>query len=989
MEIKAFNCESKSLENVNLDIDVIKYASENRTKCVLYSPYSYYVVEDEVKHIIVKINNITRNIESVTQDNLTDCWYNISSVNDLLTCRIKNIIPNVRYRFNIRASISKFMFTFSEEGLGIVESNLPIINTLRSTVYENNRFPRKVLMWEFIREDEVAENLIFKVNFITGTVGNIEEDDIEVLKEMVELGESSDKFREHLRNISGYKSSEGKDKPTNGFDFVSTSDSEIPVRSEVYNESLLLIKNQILCNNEIAMGADTHKKVSSLIMGKFISRKVMAFKHSGIIPCLSIINYSNMFGFYPIWYLHPEIPIYDGRNTMYDLVDLLDLIDGEDVYDNEEEVIDVWKYFIPYYMADDWEEYAKMVAIEKSKLAGYSKPVSIDLIDEKDFIEFMLIHKFTSTPDQLKGRTENHEFYHELRFKPGVTPQEYKDVTEGYRCNFYIFRENGILKLRDCVNLETTKVSDLSNHKYSNFFTKVSDLLIKNDLIFDRVSPVLYICEKGDIIIRMSQIGILSFEEKISEGFLFDTPTLAVDDLFQNTQVRRFDSHTKTDEDYKKYYRQDKLPELVEKALYRSRGLDGFVDPPERIAKLFGGRRKPNFQEQTSEIMFKRWSDLRDIPNFYLGSGLMLWVTAGARGQVDTSAYLTEPVWDKILWFCPFNTWFASIEMAKEKFDWSGKENLKVTMNNRYNDEYYYHVNDFYSWGDVCMINSTVSGHSWRLVTDCIPRPFTDLSDLNRKYDIGYDVFNPKSGNGVFGIGFETEDILFRCKEYIIVEADDHRYLISSRNEHGVYVVENQIIDELDSSLLNSIEKVNTLSYVNGIWKLLHNCDLSRITKITENLYYVENPRLPYFRRYTREQFENPGTIMETFYVFKNTILYIFKCEDKVELVSRIDDSNLNVNGNLYSWNQDLKYFTLNTDLVEIDKEDTKMCNTVQMEREFLEKEEIDKEINSELEKTSLFEETKEDYEFTSTGDSKMDDFLYNFDENYFSSRQK
>ena len=977
MSIKIFNLETKSIDNVDLDIDtLVDYVNGSKTKCILYTPWSYYDVEDGSRHILVKIDNRTRNIESFLPENASDLWYGISSPADIKTCRIRNIIPNIRYRFNVRASVSKFMFSHTSEGLNLVESNLPIINTLRSTVYENNRFPRKILMWEFIRADEILDKKVVKINFITKTLEDVTEEDAILLNEMVELGEGSEKFREHFKQISGY-SSDGTDKPSNEFDFVSTSESDVPIRSEKYDDNFILVKNKILCNNSIAMGVDSRKSVNSIIMGKFISRKIMVFKHTGLIPCFSIINFRNMFGFYPIWYIHPDVTLYSS-DVMDGLLSLLDLIDSENVYDDEEEVKNVWKYFVPYYMADDWEEYAELVAKDKAKLSGYDKPASIDLIDEKDFIEYMLVHKFTERPRQLTSRTASFDYYSKLYFEPGRTPEDYDRAVNGYRCNLYVFEENGELYLRDCINLCTIRIANLEDDYRGNFFRKICNILVKSKLVFHRLSPVLYVCDLGEYIVKMSQIGVVALEKKDNGSFLFDTPPVVSDDLFYRVQVKRYDCHTRTDRDYKINYVQESLPPLVEKALYRSKGLDGFVDPTDRELELFGTRRNPNFDTDYDKRLADRWQDIREVYNIFLGSNLMQWATAGARGDSSNSAFLRESDWDRVIWYCPFNTWFASIEMAETKFDWTGKHNLSVTFNNRYNYEYYYKVNDFYIRGDVCLIRCNIPSKKWRLIADSYPIQYVDLSDLGLSAGISNSINEEGRGTGIFALAIDDSEILFRSKEFLIVDTDGHRYLIGARNQDGINVVENPIISELDVTLLKLIENMEDKTYVNGIWKLLHYGDFTNISRVQTNLYYVENKRLLYSKRYTKDDFENPKTISDRYYVFVDTILYVFKSEEKVISIFRLDDSSLSVNDKLYTWSSQYNLFVPDKRYISVEVREEKsdmIVNTVS------EVEETN--TTNDFSTTSIFDKSNE-YKTIEKEESSKDDWLYNFNEDYF-----
>lgn len=899
-----FNLDTEELESMDIDKStVMEYINDNKSECKLYTDFSYYEVTTHDTDILIKINNLNRNIESFEVENAQDLYYNVKSTKEVKTCRIPSVVPKISFQFNIRDSVSKILFNFVDEKLNVVNSNLPIINSLRSTVYETNKFPRKLLMWEFVKIKGLYGNVILKVNFIKNEIDDVKEDEISNILEMHKLGKGSEDFRNHLLKMSGHNISDGREMPSTEFDFVSTSSSDLEIRSRLYQDNYIIVKDKILVNDIIAMGVSSHKTASALFMKKFISRMLMIFRYKDIVPCISVINYRNMFGFYPLWYLHPDVSIY-GVDTIENLLQCLELIDAEDSYDEDESVKDVWRYFVPYYMSDDWKEYCKLVAKEKAKLAGLEKPPSIELMDEKDFMEFMLLNKLKIKPRQLTNVIRGIEMNRDIHFKPGEVPEEYQNLLNGFRCNLYVFKENDTLYLRDCINLDTYRISDLEGDGKRFFFKRVSELLIKHKLIFEKISPILYVCEIGNYVLRMSQLGTVYMNEANSDGsFMLSAPSVVNDDLLFRVQYKRYSCFTKSDADYKMNYGKGNLPSLVERAMYRNKGLDGFIVENSEDIDVFGTRREPKFDNAEDKLQALRWKDTRDVYNLYYGSNVMQWIRMGARGESSDSHFLDEPDWDRIIWYCNFNTWFASVEISETSPDGNGKEDLKVIMNNRYNPEYFYRVQEFYFLENVALIKANIPGKPWRICVNTLPMQYIDLSDVSESDVAEYQFYEEGKKTGIFALSLSDDDILFRCKRYIIVESDNHRYLISGVNECGVNVIENEVISSLDRELLKHMELLEDTSYVNGVWKLLFISDFSDVTKVRENLFFVKQERHSYGFPIKKSDIEHPNTLSLKFYVYIDSVIYVFRCCEEIESINRVDDKTIEVNGEVYIWN--------------------------------------------------------------------------------------
>lgn len=988
--MQVLDLRNGEIVDVDLDKDaILDYVKNHRPKCRLYTSFSFYEVERTEDNLLVKIDNKSKKIESFTTSNLEDLYYNISSSKEINTCRLINIIPNTKFKFNLRASTKKVMFKYSEGALDVVVSDLPIINSLKRIVIDTNKYPRRLLMWEVLGIDELYPNVVFKYNFINNCLEDIEETDVEEIMNTFDVSKSYKKFRSHLLEKSGHTLSDGRDKDAIQFDFVTTSETDIPVRSEIYDNDYMLIKNKILCNYSIAMGSTSYKSVPSLYANKFISRMIMVFKYNGIVPCFSIINFKNMFGFYSIWYLHPDVTLY-GNTTIKDLFSLLDLVDSEDVYDSESEVLDVWRYFIPYYMADNWKGYLENVAEEKSKLSGFSITTSTDLVNEKDFIEYFLVNKFTEKPLQLTNRNIYGDSEAPIHFSPGVIPDEYKLAMKGTRCNLYVFEEDGDIYVRDCINLRNYKFSKLSDSESERYIKAIAEMQIKYNLVFSKVSPVLYVCRVNGYFIRMSQLGVVYMsKEESSDSFMLEAPTVANDDLMLKIQFKKFSCHTKDDKMYSLEYGHPALPELVERAMYRSKGLDGFKVESELERNVFGKRREPLFDNDWDRKQCYKWNDIRSVYNLYTGSNLMQWVRMGARGSDSNARVLDLPNWDRTLWYCSFNTWFASIEMAELAEDGNRKENLKVILNNRYNPEYYYQVEEFYFCDNVSLVKGNIPGKPWRLVVDSYPIQFVDLSNVYKTDDIDCMYHGQGKGYGIFILALSDEDILFRSMKYLVVESDGHRYLIGGKNQFEINVVENQIISDLDRVFLKSLESVSISAYTNGIWKLLFTSDFTKVDKLNDKMYYVKQYRHSYGTMVSEESIQNPKTIAVKFYVYIDVVLYVFRYTGDIDSVERVDDSCLKVNDDLLRWDLNKSEYVIVDEELE-SSSNTETSDDADRETSYSENAENENVENSESEgiESKEFTETNifkgngfKAYENLSESErAEVDDWLYKFD---------
>lgn len=967
-EVRVLNIATGEIEKIQLEFSVVyDYIKNNSQDCRLYTEYSYYSVCDTDREVLVKIDNISRNIVSFTADNLKEIYPMEHTTSIYRTCNIKSVIPKLQFKFNVRSSISKYMFSFSEGTMGLVDSELKDINRLRSVVYRTGNVPRKLLMWEFLSAPGlVGDNYILGINFVSEKFIDIKDDMINRLLKMSQLKKDCEDFRKYFLKVSGFQLSDGTEPPTQEFDFTSLVDNDLPVRKRQVNEELSVVKEKIAFNGRVAMGITSHKIMDKVLFNKFVSRRMMIYKHFGIIPSISLIDFRGMFGFYPIWYLHPDLTLYsDG--TQLDLLESLEVIDAEDAYDTEDETLEVWKYFVPYYMSDDWDKYVQIVAEEKSRLLGYEEVLIKELINEKDFIDFMLINKVKLKPRQLTniygGKFDNGG----VHFTPGEIPHEYDVAFSGRRCNVYLFKvaDSEDVFVRDCVNLKTIPIPNLGSSPKDSYLKRLADLMMKHGLVFTKVCPTLFLLEKDDYVFLMSQQGAVDGYKR--EGFYnLVVPIIRNDDLRRIVQKKRYNCFTGTDKFYNYRHGTGKLPDLLERALYRLDGLDLFIKESESDIEAFGTRRNPTCETKLQSEIVENYIDLREVYNFFSGCNLMQWLRMGARGNDSSSAFLESADWDRIIWYCRFNTWLAYIEIPVEKDIDGYLEAPELVICDNYHSDYCYNVYDFYSVGDVCMIKGDFSGKPWRLCIDCYPMQYINIMRPFYTNIIEERVFEKGKGNGIFIIEFNDEDILYHGRRFMIISADGERYLISGE-ESRERVIQNEIIDNLSSEVLNQLSNTNLVSY-ETVFRNFMVSPINETKKVSDNLYYVRCFDLGIGNKGDISNIH--GKIASKgFWCYVGSIIFVFDCDEQpndIQEISRDGKKMLIVDGKEFVWNYRKNSFV----------------------RQISEKEEEVEEKETEEKETEENEMKEEEVEEETEVDKKLsnNDWLYTFDTNYFDS---
>lgn len=879
--------------------------------------------KDYYVDLFVKINNINRSIESFGSEDIDDVTVLFDNVNSAPICTTGTVLRKIDFMFNVKGSLRHKMVVLGEDISTIVISNAYTVNFLRQS-RSLGRQVKQVLMKEFVSLDSNPDQIVY-FDFVTNKFLDITNSDIDVIEEVKLCSDNYNKFIENLLNSSGYKCSEGYDR-IQDFDMAEYFDTDLNPRKIITEDNQVLVKDSFIYDGATLTGKTSGISINCPLVGPYVSRRIMFWLYKGCIPCVSIIDICGMFGMYPVWYFHPENDkVMQGYAKLY--VEFMNLIDKEDCWDTEEEVLDVWRYFVPFYTSDDWRYYQDKALEFKMNMCGIEyDELDRSLLTDDDFAKFYLIKKFTNLKPRHFGYVRDGvEVSNESIFVVGENPDVYYDLEKGTQINMFVICDvnTGEYFVKDIIRNKVIKVQDIVQLPLSRFYMMLIGLYAKYNLIFYKISPILYVCEMDDFVVTMSQTGCYSID---SECVNLGIPRGSTDDWSGFIQLNRYNPKTHHNLDYKQMYVGDGLTKLACRVLYRSEELDKFYEESDEDIRKFGTR-QIMFDEEKGSVKVNSEQLMFDVLNYSYRRRLAAWMRMGPRGNDPNSPVVQTEEWSRILLLEDLGFEILTIEM-EETAPTGNKFDVLPRVYRKDKSEAFRRIYEFYRVENVCLLRTNEVYYPWRITVGSLPNCYRDFKNFDKERRAS-NVYLNGGDKPFYAVKLRDEDILLRNDYSILFLDGGIKTLVLAVSLTDVCIYQNLVLDCIDKNVLNSIIRCELPTYRNKIFNSFQNTYFSKGKehKVISKLFILNTTNLGYRGLLSDEliDIENGSRVFsddaDTILYYVADIIYPFYCSGEIEAVEA-ENGVLRVNGQEFHWSESNGVFTAHKTEASVDSDD-------------------------------------------------------------------
>lgn len=854
--------------------------------------------------LFVKINNINRSIESFGPEDIEDVTILFYDIEGAPYCRIGTILRKIDFIFNVKGSLRHKMVVLGKNVSSIIVSNTHTVNFLRQSKSLGRRV-EQVLMRELVSL-ESNPNQVMYFDFVTDRFLDITELEVKIIEEMKFCSDNYNKFIENILNSSGYKCSEGYDK-IQDFDMAEYFDTDLNPRKEITEDNQVLVKDSFIYDGATLTGKTSGISINCPLVGPYVSRRIMFWLYKGCIPCASVIDICGLFGMYPIWYFHPENnKVMNGYAKLY--IEFINLVDKEDCWDTEEEVLEVWKYFVPFYTSDDWKYYQDKALEFKMNICGINND-NLDraMLSDDDFVKFYLIKKFTNIKPKHFGYVKDGvELSNEEVFIVGENPDVYYDLEKGTQINMFVICDinTGEYFIKDIIRNKYIRVQDITKLPLSRFYMILIRLYAKYSLVFYKISPILYLCKMDDFIVTMSQNGCYSID---TECINLSIPRGNTDDWSGFIQLNRFNPKTHHNLDYKQMYVGDKLSEIACRIMYRSEKLDKFYKENQEdidrfgprqilIEKKDGGSKKVNGEQ----LMF-------DVLNYSYCRRLVAWMRMGPRGSDPNSPVVQSEEWSRIILLEDLGFEILTIEI-EESSPTGNKFDVIPRLYKKDNSDVFRRILEFYRVENVCLLKTNEVYLPWRLTVGSLPNCYRDFKNFEKEKKAS-NIYLNGCDKPFYTIKLRDEDLLLRNDHSILFLDGGIKTLVLAMSLIDVCIYQNIVLNCIDSNVLNSIKVCELPSYRNKIFESFRNTYFSKGKEhdVINKLFILNTTNIGYQGLLGIESvdMENGSRVFsddsDVIFYYVSDIIYPFYCNSEIKEIEAVNE-NLWVNGCKFSW---------------------------------------------------------------------------------------
>lgn len=862
--------------------------------------------------LFVKINNINRSIESFGSEDIEDVTILFDDVEGAPICTTGTILRKIDFIFNVKGSLRHKMVVLGDEISSIIVSNTYTVNFLRQSK-SLGRKVEQVLMREFISLESNPNQIVY-FDFVTDRFLDITDLDIEVIEEVKSCGDNYNKFIENILNSSGYKCSEGYDK-IQDFDMAEYFDTDLNPRKTITEDNQVLVKGSFICNGATLTGKASGISINCPLVGPYVARRIMFWLYKGCIPCVSVIDICGMFGMYPIWYFHPENnKVMQGYAKLY--IEFMNLVDKENCWDSEEEVLEVWKYFVPFYTSDDWKYYQDKALEFKMNMCGINYDnLDRSMLSDDDFVKFYLMKKFTNVKPKHFGYVRDGvELKNEEIFVVGENPDVYYDLDRGTQINMFVTCDLNTEEyfIKDVIRNKFIRVPDIAQLPLSRFYMMLIGLYAKYNLVFHKVSPILYVCKMDDFVVTMSQNGCYSID---NECVNLSIPRGNSDDWSGFIQRNRYNPKTHHNLDYKQMYVGDTLSEIACRVLYRSDKLDKFYEESKEDIEKFGTRQILIEEKDGGSKRVNGEQLMFDVLNYSYCRRLVAWMRMGPRGGDPNSPVVQSEEWSRILLLEDLGFEILTIEI-EESSPTGNKFDVTPRLYRKDKSDVFRRILEFYRVENVCLLKTNEVYFPWRLTVGSLPNCYRDFKNFEKERRAS-NVYLNGCDKPFYTVKLRDEDILLRNDYSILFLDSGIKTLVLAVSLMDVCIYQNIVLDCIDSNVLNSIKMCELPAYRNKIFDSFRNTYFSKGKEhdVISKLFILNTTNIGYRGLLSAESIdiENGSRVFsndaDKLFCYVADIIYPFYCNSEIKEVEA-ENGILRVNGHRFYWSESTGVFT-------------------------------------------------------------------------------